>query len=112
MDVRTSEHNGVAIAVIRGSIDVVNSEQLQATLLELVRNGKRRLLLDLAQVDYVSSAGLRVFLAVAKELKAEGGHLRFCSLAKPVKQVFDLTGVSFRVNLYDTREAALMDFSA
>jgi ABC-type transporter Mla MlaB component len=56
--------------------------------------GERRFIVDLAGISYVSSAGLRVLLALAKQMSSGGGELRLCGLAPSVRQVFDLSGFS------------------
>lgn len=58
----------------------------------LAKAAEPRLVVDLSGLEYVSSAGLRVFLMLAKKVKASGGRLVLCSLSPSVRQVFDLAG--------------------
>ena len=70
-------------------------------------DGCGRLLLDLEKVAYVSSAGLRVFLMLAKQSRAAGGRLALCSLAPEVKEVFDISGFTALFMLLPDRVSGL-----
>lgn len=73
-----------------GRIDSNTSGDFERALLS--KGTEPRLVVDLSGVEYVSSAGLRVFLMLAKKVKATGGKLALCGLPPSVKQVFDLAG--------------------
>src|ERR1700759_3939678 len=69
--------------------------------------GERNFLIDMSGIGYVSSAGLRVLLATAKQLEGGKGSLRLCSLNASVKQVFDVAGFSKLFSIFANRDAAL-----
>ena len=98
------------VLLIEGRLDTATYGALDAKLTEMVGRGAPRILVDCTKLDYVSSAGIRMLLSVLKRLKAVGGNARFCALIKPVKQVFDIAGLSFRVSLFPTLEEALAGF--
>lgn len=56
----------------------------------LIGNGPRLIVLDLRDLDYVSSAGIRVFLKAKKDLKQAQGKLSFMHLQPPIRKVFDI----------------------
>jgi len=56
--------------------------------------GSRKLLLDFSRLDYISSAALRVLLAVAKKLTPNEGELRICNPNDVVNEVFEISGFS------------------
>jgi anti-anti-sigma factor len=58
-------------------------------------------------VEYVSGAGLRLLLHAAKQLTNASGKITLHSLSEPVKQVFDITGVSLAFRIYGSREEAV-----
>jgi len=62
---------------------------------------------DLAQVTYLSSGGLRVLLVIAKELRERGGQVVLCCAQPNVARVLRITGFSEIFPSFDTREAAL-----
>lgn len=72
-----------------GRVDTITSPELEAAI---VLDGVEELVFDLAQVDYISSAGLRVLLSAQKKMAAKSMKI---TNAKPaVKEVFDITGFS------------------
>lgn len=86
MEISFSEQDGVTVAALSGRLDSATSGEAQQALASGL-DGCGRLLLDLEKVAYVSSAGLRVFLMLAKQSRAAGGRLALCSLAPEVKEV-------------------------
>lgn len=112
MEMIENRQGNILVLGVKGSLDVITSVDLEKKLVEWLDAGGKALVLDLAQLDYVSSAGLRVFMLVLKRLKKVNGHVRFCALCKPVKQIFDVAGLSFRVEICDKLEDALKNFPA
>lgn len=110
MQVHTERHGAVLVVGLQGSLDVITSPDAEKALLEKIDGGDKNIVFDLGRLDYVSSAGIRMVLSVLKKLKTVGGNARFCALIKPVKQVFDIAGLSFRVALFPTLEEALAGF--
>src|SRR6266536_1520969 len=110
MQVHTERRGSVLIVGLEGSLDVITSQDAEKAVLEQIDHGEKNFVFDLGKLDYVSSAGIRMILAVLKRLKAVGGNARFCALIKPVKQVFDIAGLSFRVALFPTLQEALVGF--
>ena len=87
-------------------MNVVTSPELEKRLVPLLDAGTKELVFDLSHLDYVSSAGLRVFMLALKRLQKDG-KLRFCALNKTVRQVFDIAGMSLRTTLCDTLDQAV-----
>jgi anti-anti-sigma factor len=106
MEISEQQRGNVVVLAIQGSLDVVTSPDLEKRLVELLDSGSRDLVFDLARTDYVSSAGLRVFMLVMKRLQKDG-KVRFCGMNKSVRQVFDIAGLSFRAPIFNTLEEAL-----
>ncbi|OAI39462.1 hypothetical protein AYO40_05700 [Planctomycetaceae bacterium SCGC AG-212-D15] len=106
MEIKESRHTDTVVLAIKGSLDVVTSPDLEQKVAALLDAGTRDLVFDLSHLDYVSSAGLRVFMLALKRL-AKDGKLRFCGLSKNVRQVFDIAGMSLRATICDTLADAL-----
>ena len=103
----TREKNGeILIVSAAGQINSANAAELETCLLEWVQEGEHKWVLDMAGVEYISSAGLRVVLLLAKRLKQKVGHLVLCSLQPHVLEVFDISGFLAILDVADTREAA------
>ncbi|HZH55832.1 MAG TPA: STAS domain-containing protein [Burkholderiaceae bacterium] len=104
----TREKNGeILIVSAAGQINSANAAELETCLLEWVQEGEHKWVLDMAGVEYISSAGLRVVLLLAKRLKQNGGHLVLCSLQPHVLEVFDISGFLSILDVADSRDAAL-----
>ena len=70
------------------------------------------MVVDLTDVPYLSSAGLAGCVVLSRRAKAAGGQARFCGLASAVREVFDVTGVSLRLDPFATQTDALTGFPA
>lgn len=106
------EQNGrVTVASIVGKVDSVQAAELESRVMAILERGVRLLLFDCERLDYINSAGLRVFLLAAKHLTPDGA-LAFCSLTPNVKLVFKTIGFDRILTLFDTREAALLHLSS
>lgn len=94
---------------LSGRLDAGTSEDFDACLGEVTDAGNDRLVLDCRELAYISSAGLRSMLALAKKLRAGKGLLRFCGLSGMVKEVFDISGFSGMFLIKDTVDAACQE---
>lgn len=104
----TQELQGeVRILALAGRLDTETAADVELVLQDLLAAGERQFLIDLAGIGYVSSAGLRVLLALAKKLDGGKGTLRLCSLNASVRQVFDVAGFSKLFAIFTNRAAAL-----
>ena len=92
MDIRIQPRDGIAIVAISGSVDGLTAETLLSTLPAHVEDGHTRLVVDLAAVEYTSSAGLRALLATVKEARRRGGDLRLAQINPNVRKVLELSG--------------------
>jgi len=105
VEIHEERRDGTLVLTPSGRLDSVTSADLEQRLIAVA--GERRLVVDLAGVEYVSSAGLRVFLKLARRVKDAGGVLLLCALGEPVRQVFDLAGFLPLFAIEPSRERAL-----
>ena len=77
---------------------------------DTVNAGNHAIVVDLARLDYISSAGLRVLLGTAKKLTAAGGALRTFGLNDTVREVFDISGFSTILRVFPSEADALNSF--
>lgn len=106
MNIETTRENDVCILSVSGAIDSSKSAVFEQRINELLQTGCERLLLDFQNLEYTSSAGLRVVLATAKKLKGPG-RFALCALNENVFQVFELSGFSAILKLFPTRMEAI-----
>ena len=107
MEIQSKVGNGFTVLTIKGRLDAVSAAPAEANINEVIDAGATRLVLNLAGLEYVSSAGLRVLLVTAKKLSRQNGKIVLCSLQSTVKEVFEISGFLsiFRV-VADEAEAA------
>ncbi|TWH45572.1 STAS domain-containing protein [Sporomusa sp. KB1] len=107
MDIRSA--GDVKIPVIIPRVDAHTAKEVEAKLNDLVNGGSKRIVCDFSQNDYISSAGLRVFLQMLKIMQKSGGKIVLCSLKPQVKEVFDMAGFSQLFRIFDTEEDAVKE---
>jgi len=109
MDIGTRMHKDVTIVAFAGSLDSNTSPQAQQAVDDTLKAGATKMAIDCTSLDYISSAGLRVLLGAAKKLNAAGG-LRLFGLNQSVKEVFDISGFSKILAVFNTEADALRMF--
>ena len=92
MEVTDTKLDEVAVVALKGRVDAANSTTLEQKLLGLLAGGEKRLVLELSGLEYISSAGLRVLLVVAKKLNAAGGKFALAAARDHIREVLDLSG--------------------
>ena len=98
--------NAVKVSV-DGRMDAVSAPEFETKLEAWIDEGDNVFIIDLSELDYISSAGLRSILATAKKLKAKKGDILLAALQDAVKEVFEISGFSSIIPIYDSMEAAL-----
>ena len=106
MDIIEDRRGGGVLLTVNGRLDSTTSGALEEKLLALVNGGVKQLVLNFSALEYISSAGLRVLLIVAKKLKPSG-VLALCGLHDHIREVFDLAGFSPLFPIHESEEAAL-----
>ena len=106
MDITETTAQGVTVAALKGRLDTATAPAAESRLLGLLEGGGK-VVADLAEVHYVSSAGLRVLLKAAKQAKAGGGSFAVASPQAPVREVLEISGFDKILAIHPTRDAAL-----
>lgn len=107
MEIREESRDGATVLAPVGRLDSESSELLDSAVMRHLDRGVTKLAIDFLDVDYISSAGLRVVLMAAKRLQAASGTLVLCSLQQSVRLVFDLAGLLPLFAVEPDRAAAL-----
>ena len=100
MNWEIKEHEGGLTAVISGRLDTPSAVKAQQEILPLLENADKEIVLDCEQLQYISSSGLRLFLAIRKEVAAKGGKVIVEHISDDIKKVFMMTGF---VQLFELR---------
>ena len=107
MDISEERKADAVILALSGKLDATTAKTFEDRILGVINSGTLRLVVDLSQLDYVSSSGLRVFLLAAKRLQTVDGKIVLCSMKDHVRQVFDLAGFSSILSIYGSRDEAI-----
>lgn len=91
MEITSREEGNRTVVVLDGRLDTNTSPQLEEFAGKLFESGKNEILVDMSKCDFVSSAGLRVIVAMQKRVMT-GGSLAFCGVHPEVMDVFEMTG--------------------
>lgn len=109
MNIQLSTQPNVAIIEVAGRIDSNNANQFGDALNGVIAQNHNQLVLDLAGVDYMSSAGLREIVAAAKKLQGKG-ELRLAQPSDRVREVLEMTGLDSVFQIFPSQAEAVSSF--
>lgn len=95
------------VLALKGDLDAHTASEFEAALQRCLDAGKTRLVIDGARLDYVSSAGLGVFMAFIEPIREQGGDLKIAALQESVFEIFDLLGFPILFEFFESVEEAL-----
>ena len=107
MDINESTSGNAVIVQPVGRIDTNTSTEFEEKLVEVLERSDINIIVDLSEIDYVSSAGLRIFLMAAKKLKSLGGNFILAAMNDHIKEVFDISGFATLIPVSPSQAAAL-----
>ncbi|HET9493769.1 MAG TPA: STAS domain-containing protein [Chloroflexia bacterium] len=111
MDLSAEQQGDVTVVSIVGSVDALTAGEVMSYFERQVSEGATRLVADLRAVDYVSSAGLRSFLATLKAARQAGGDLRLAGAQDNVHKVLAMAGFTSILKTYPNVETAVNSFA-
>jgi anti-sigma B factor antagonist len=86
----TGQNAGAMTVKLTGSLDTLTAPELERQLAPVLGGPVKDLVFDLAQLKFISSAGLRVFAAARKTLRERGGQTSFVNLQPQIQEVFEI----------------------
>jgi anti-anti-sigma factor len=107
MKVSVTQEGSVTVVAMEGKIDTDTCDEVESALLAEIDKGAKRMVIDLAAVNYISSAGLRSVLIAGKKIKALHGRMAFCDLQPPILDVFEASGFTTILTVCETRNQAI-----
>lgn len=112
MEIAFRESGAVTVVAIRGSVDGLTAGDLSDAVAGRVKEGRTHLVADFAEVEYISSAGLRALLGALKDARQQGGDFRLAAIRPDVQRVLDLSGFTSILKAFATVDAAVGSFGA
>ena len=110
MEIMERNQSGVAVIEIKGRLDSKTTADLEQKVLGLLDSNTQRLLVDMAELDYINSSGLRVLVMAYQRLKKSGGKLAISGTKDYIMEVFEIAGYHRLFNLFASQEDALDSF--
>ena len=110
MDIQDKRTGDVSIVILSGRLDAYGANDLERNLDSLINAGRVQLVINLEKLEYISSSGLRVFLAALKQAKKQQGDIKLACPKPYIVEIFDIAGFTQLFNMFDTEEAAVKSF--
>lgn len=110
MNITEQDQNGVTIFTLDGRVDSEGAVDLDLALQSATSEGKYRLILEMSEVRYINSAGLRALADILTQTQEHAGNLKLVDLNPKVRRVFQIIGFDKFFELYDTIEDAIATF--
>lgn len=109
MNIAERDENGVTVFVLQGRIDFYGAVDLNRVLQTALSESKRNFVLDVADVSYIGSSGVRALTDEVAKSREAGGDLKLVGLNRKVLRVLSIIGLDSLFSPYKTLEAAIAD---
>lgn len=110
MKILEQKIGNVNIISLSGRLDAYSANDLERKLDSLIDADQVQLVVNLGQLEYMSSSGLRVLLAALKKVRKQQGDIKLACLKPYIKEVFDIAGFTQLFTIFDAEEAAVSSF--
>jgi len=110
MEIATQDQKHVSVMSVTGRVDSATAPDLENALKKLVEADKTQIVLDLKNVEYMSSAGLRAMVSTLKAVKRVNGDLRLANPSPRVEEVLRLAGLTSIFSIHPTPDEAVASF--
>ena len=107
MNISTERDGGALVIKTEGRIDGSNASNFQNSVEAEITTEDSAVILDFEQLNYISSAGLRVILLIAKDLQQKSKKFAICSLSTLVREIFMISGFDQIIAVHDDPGAAV-----
>ena len=107
MDISTERNGGTLIAKTGGRVDGTNATEFQDALKNVINPDDKAVVLNFEDLSYISSAGLRVILLTAKDMRSANVKFAVCSLSQSVRDVFTISGFDQIIDIHDDQQTAV-----
>jgi anti-anti-sigma factor len=108
--IKEDKKDQAMVLIIEGRLDTITSKTLEKKFLTLMEAGEKNIVVDFTDMDYISSAGLRVLLMAAKKTAKLGGKVVLAALSDNVQEVFDIAGFTSIFTITGSQEEAMRAF--
>jgi anti-sigma B factor antagonist len=110
MLIQAYDREGVVVVRLQGRLDSQTAAAATAEMAQVLASAPSSVLLNLAELEFISSAGLRILVQVAREMRARQGVIKLCAPIEAVRKLLELSGLTQLLDLYDSEADALSSF--
>lgn len=110
MEIIEKKEGPVSIFSIQGRLDSNSSPEFEERIIGAIDEGARSMVVDFGELEYISSAGLRVILKSTKKLKRSEGSIILCAMQDYVREVFEISGFDSFLTIVPHMDDALKRF--
>lgn len=110
MEVEFNRQGNALIVTVSGRMDAVTTPEFESKCSRQIEKELSLIVADFSKLEYISSAGLRGVLQIAKKVKRNKGQITFCCLSPMVRNVFSISGFNSMFSMHDSLDQALADF--
>ena len=107
LELQSDQIEGVLIISVTGRIDGLNAQEFHENLDKEIGGSDNPVVLDLENLSYISSAGLRSILLIAKTLQGRSTRFMLCSLPGPIREIFEIAGFDKIIDVLKSRSDAI-----
>ena len=107
LEIEVTNGPSASVVGVGGAVDAATAPDLLTSLQSVMDDGASQLIIDMANVEYMSSAGLRTLLGAVKQARGAGGDLRLAAAQPAVKRVLDMSGFTGILKTFDSVDDAL-----
>ena len=107
LELQADQIEGVLVVSVAGRVDGLNAQEFHENLDKEIAGSENPVVLDLEGLSYISSAGLRSILLIAKTLQGRNTRFMLCSLSAPIREIFEIAGFDKIIDVLGTRSDAI-----
>jgi anti-sigma B factor antagonist len=110
--IQTTIEDRLSIIIIEGFVDAHTAPQFENAIQSEIEAGRHYIIVNCEKLNYISSAGLGVFMSFIEEVRERGGDIKICGLTPKVKHTFEILGFQDLFEMLDDQPAAVARFTA
>jgi anti-sigma B factor antagonist len=108
--IQTSIADRFSIITLAGFVDAHTAPQFENAIQSEIEAGRHFIIVDCEKLNYISSAGLGVFMSFIEEVRERGGDIKICGLVPKVKHTFEILGFQDLFEMLDNQQSAVASF--
>ena len=110
LSIETDNRQSISVMKVKGRVDSETAPELDDALTKLLQNNKNKIVLNLQDVNFISSAGLRAMVKAYQSANKSGGDVRLAAVSEPIEVILRTVGMMQMFKMFSTSEEAAAGF--